>query len=230
MLNATKKAALVTAERSRYRKEIRVEREKVKALEQQLEVTEARAEKLEQERNDALKRAKSAERELEKLKKEEKRKMKVADAKGYQDGFKRARDEFKREARKMVNEELILKIPIAFRSGYKDGVANAAGVLQLKADMNLTKMIPAPVTPELVLPYTDEECAPLPPEIFEDSEDEGLEEGDADMAAEDGSGVKAVGGDVEAGAVDNAGAKAADAGAETAKDNQDAEGENIELD
>lgn len=73
--------------------------------------------RLEQERDEALKRAKATERELEKVKKEEKMKLKTADAKGYQDGFNRAGEEYKREARKMVNEELVLKIPIAYRAG-----------------------------------------------------------------------------------------------------------------
>lgn len=38
--------------------------------------------------------------------------------------------------------------------------------------MNLTKSIPAPVVPELNLPFTDEECAPFPPEEFPESDEE----------------------------------------------------------
>ncbi|KAI8560123.1 hypothetical protein RHMOL_Rhmol04G0231500 [Rhododendron molle] len=38
--------------------------------------------------------------------------------------------------------------------------------------MNLTKSLPRPVTPELELPYTAEECEPLPPEEFPESEEE----------------------------------------------------------
>lgn len=45
-------------------------------------------------------------------------------------------------------------------------------VMQLEPDLNLTKSIPSPVIPELVLPYTDEECAPLPPEEFSESEED----------------------------------------------------------
>lgn len=112
----------------------------------------------------------------------------------------------------MVNEEIILRVPIGYRTGYKDGVAAAAGVLQLEADMNLTKSIPAPVVPELNLPYTDEACAPLLLEEFPESDDEGFED-DVDLDVEDGSGVKA-----------------ALAGAETAKDNQNTVVGNIELD
>lgn len=80
-------------------------------------MAEVKVRRLEQERDEALKRAKATERELEKVKKEEKMKLKTADAKGYQDGFNRAGEEYKREARKMVNEELVLKIPIAYRAG-----------------------------------------------------------------------------------------------------------------
>lgn len=47
-----------------YRKEIKIEHEKVKAMEQQLEVAEAKVRDLEKERNNALKKAKTAEREL----------------------------------------------------------------------------------------------------------------------------------------------------------------------
>lgn len=90
----------------------------------------------------------------------------------------------------MVNEEVQMRVPIAYRTGYKDGVKAACGVLQLEADMNLTKSIPATVIPELVLPYTDEECAPLPPEEFPES-DEDIED-PSDAEAKDGSAVEKV--------------------------------------
>lgn len=129
LLHATNKATLATAERSRYCKEIKVEREKVKALEQQLKVAKARTGELEKERDGALDKAKVAERELGRMQRREKRKMKEVDAKAYQAEFDRAGAEYKREARKTVNEELILRVPIAYRTGYKDGVAATAGVL-----------------------------------------------------------------------------------------------------
>lgn len=119
----------------------------------------------------------------------------------------------------MVNKELVLKIPIAYRAGYKDRVAAADGMLQLEVDMNLTKQIPAPI----VLPYTDEECEPLPPKEFEDNKDDGLKEGDVDKAADDGAEAKA--------ANDEAEAKVADDGADTIADHQrGADGENLKVD
>ncbi|KAI8568471.1 hypothetical protein RHMOL_Rhmol02G0202400 [Rhododendron molle] len=77
--------------------------------------------------------------------------------------------------------------------GYKDGVRTACGVLQLKADMNLTKSIPAPVTPELILPYSEEECAPLPLKEFLESEEDIDDLTDADADGGDGSGGKKTG-------------------------------------
>lgn len=74
--------------------------------------------------------------------------------------------------------------------GYKDGVAAAVGVLQLEPDLNLTKSIPEVVILELVLPYTDEKCAPLPLEEFPESDEEIEDISDAE--AEDGSGLKKV--------------------------------------
>lgn len=60
--------------------------------------------------------------------------------------------------------------------------------------MNLTKSIPAVVVPDLVLPYTEEECAPLPPKEYpvsnEDIEDVSHAEG------EDGAGGKKVDSDI----------------------------------
>lgn len=55
----------------------------MKTAKGQLEVAKAKVSMLEQERDDALKRAKAVERELEKVKNEEKRKLKMADTKGY---------------------------------------------------------------------------------------------------------------------------------------------------
>lgn len=139
---------------------------------------------------------KVAEREMGKMQRWEKRKIKEVDAKAYQAEFDRAGVDYKREARKMVNEEVILRVSIAYRTGYKDGVAAAAGVLQLEANMNLTKSIPeAVVRPKLVLPYTEEECMPLPPEEFPKSEEEIEDVSDND--AEGGSGAKSNAGNVE---------------------------------
>lgn len=116
-----------------------MEREKVKSLEQQLKVADAKAGELEKERDEAAGKAKVAERELRRIQRREKRNMKEVDTRAYQAGFDRVGTEYKREARKMVNEEVVLRVPIAYRMGYKDRVATTAGVLQLEVDMNLTK-------------------------------------------------------------------------------------------
>lgn len=98
-----------------------------------------------------------------------------------------------RDAQKMVNEAIEFRVPIAYRIGYKDGVKATCGVLQLEADLNMTKSIPGPSTPELVLPYTEEECAPLPPEEFPESEEDIEDISDAEDG--DGSGGKKIGDD-----------------------------------
>lgn len=115
----------------------------------------------------------------------------------------------------MVNEEVVLRVPIAYKTGYKDGVAAAASVLRLEANMNLTKSIPTAVVLDLNLPYTDEECAPLPPEEFPESDEEIEDISDED--AEGGSRAKSV--------ADNVGGDApnADPNAE-----EDAEVKNVE--
>ncbi|XP_058216136.1 uncharacterized protein LOC131327138 [Rhododendron vialii] len=172
LLRASNKAELVSAERSRYREDLKTERDKVKTLKSNLKVAKAHAAELEAEKVELEERAKKAERELGKVLRREKRKMKEVDGKAYQAGFDRAGAEYVREARSMVNDEVKSRVPIAYRTGYKDGVKAACAVMQLEPDLNLTKSIPAPVTPELVLPYTEEECAPLPPEDFPDSDDD----------------------------------------------------------
>lgn len=83
LLHASNKAALATAERSHYRKDLKAERDKVKALEQQLKVAEAKIGELEKERDGALDKVKIAERELGRMQRREKRKMKEVDAKAY---------------------------------------------------------------------------------------------------------------------------------------------------
>lgn len=137
--------------------------------------------------------------------------------KAYHAGFDRAGAEYKREAKRMVNEEPVLRVPIAYRMGYKDGVGATAGVLQLEANMNLTKTIPAPVVPELNLLYTDEECALLPPEEFPESDEEIKDVSDGD--AEGGSGGKA--------AAENVGDEAVNANPNV---EVDAEVENVDQD
>ncbi|XP_058215027.1 spindle pole body component 110-like [Rhododendron vialii] len=147
LLQASNKAELVTAERSRYHDDLKTERERVKSLKTSLKVAKACVAELEKEKNEAKDKSKKAERELERVLRREKRKMKEVDVKAYQAGFDRARAEYMWDARKMVNEEVEKRVPMAYRNGYKDGVATAASALQLESDSNLYKSIPAPAVP-----------------------------------------------------------------------------------
>lgn len=189
------KAALAAAEKSRHQSDLKAEHEKMKTLKDNLKVVEARAAELEIERDVAADKAKKAEHELGRMQRREKRKMKEVDGKAYQASFDRAGVEYKREARKMVNEATKIRMSITYGKGYKDGVATAAGVLQLEADLNLTKSIPEAVVPEFVLPNTDEKCALLPPKEFLESDEE-IEDVSSDEA-EDGSGAKSNAEDAE---------------------------------
>lgn len=131
LLRASKKAELVAAKRSRYHDDLKAEREKVKSLKTSLKAARARAAELEEERDEAADKAKKAEHELGRVQKREKKKMKEVDGKAFQAGFDRAGAEYIREAQKMVNEAIEERVPIAYRTEYKDG---ACGVLQLEAD------------------------------------------------------------------------------------------------
>ncbi|KAI8550430.1 hypothetical protein RHMOL_Rhmol06G0106100 [Rhododendron molle] len=190
LLRTSNKAELVTAKRSRYHEDLKAECEKVRSVKTSVKATKARVTEMEKERDEALDKAPEAERELEKIQRREKRTMKKADGKAFQVGFDRAGSEYIREARKMVNEAIKFRVPVAYQTGYKDGVKAICAVLQLEADMNLTKSIPMPKTPELVLPYTDEKSAPLPLEDYPESEDDIKDILDAEVG--DGSGSKKV--------------------------------------
>lgn len=89
-----------------------MEREKVKALKESLKLAEARSSEFEKERDEALGTAKKVDRELGRVKRREKNKMKEVDGKAYQAGFDRADAEYKREARKIVNEAVEFRVPI----------------------------------------------------------------------------------------------------------------------
>lgn len=129
LLRAFSKAELTTAEKSRYENDLKAERDKTKTLRHGLKVAKAKVVELEKERDEATDKAKRAERKLVKMQKQEKKKMKEVDGKAFQAGYDRVGAEYVREARKMVNDEIELRMPIAYRRGYKDGVKAACGVL-----------------------------------------------------------------------------------------------------
>ncbi|KAG5524681.1 hypothetical protein RHGRI_031382 [Rhododendron griersonianum] len=68
----------------------------------------------------------------------------------------------------MVNDELETRLPDFFELGYAAGAEAMAGVLVVEADSKFLQQLPPPVIPDLQLLYTEEECAPLPPEEDED--------------------------------------------------------------
>ncbi|KAG5550330.1 hypothetical protein RHGRI_015328 [Rhododendron griersonianum] len=166
VLKAYDKAAKVTAERERYR----TDRAKFKISESQLQETDAEVEKLKKELAEAKTAAATAEAEMEKMKMEEKKKLREADAKGYEAGIKRAALEYTQTAHQMVNDELETRLPGFFELGYAAGAEAMAGVLVVEADSKFLQQLPPPVIPDLRLPYSEEECAPLPPEEDEDEE------------------------------------------------------------
>ncbi|KAG5561522.1 hypothetical protein RHGRI_004532 [Rhododendron griersonianum] len=78
----------------------------------------------------------------------------------------------------MVNDELETRLPDFYKLGYAAGAEAMAGVLVVEADSTFLQQLPPPVVPDLELPYSEEECAPLPPEEDEDevmAEASGLE-------------------------------------------------------
>lgn len=71
-----------------------------------------------------------------------------------------------------------------------------AGVMVIEPGVGFLKQLPEPVVPDLELPYTEEECQPLPPEDEEDDEmadgsaveEQGKSGGSKGREAEDGDG------------------------------------------
>ncbi|KAF7128858.1 hypothetical protein RHSIM_Rhsim10G0098800 [Rhododendron simsii] len=99
----------------------------------------------------------------------EREKIQEADAKGYEAGIKRASAGVHQVAHKMVNDELEVRLPDFFKLGYAAGADAMAGVMAIQPESGFLKQLPEPVIPSLDLPYTEEECQPLPPE--EDDEE-----------------------------------------------------------
>ncbi|KAG5550370.1 hypothetical protein RHGRI_015357 [Rhododendron griersonianum] len=167
-LQAYDKAVKVSAERERYRTDRDNFKAKFKTTESRLQETDAEMGKLKKELAEAKTAAATAEAEVEKMKVEEKKKLDEADAKGYEAGIKRAALEYTQTAHQMVNDALEERLPEFFELGYAAGAEAMATVLVVETDTQFRKQVPPPVIPDLRLPYTEEECAPLPPEEDED--------------------------------------------------------------
>ncbi|KAI8530177.1 hypothetical protein RHMOL_Rhmol11G0035500 [Rhododendron molle] len=144
LLWASNQAELLAAERTRYRDDMKAERDKAKSLKNSLKLANAKLVELKKERDEALEKAKKVEGDLCRMQRLEKKKIKEVDEKAYQAGYDRAGAE----------------------------------------------SIPTLVTSELVLPCTEEECAPLPLEEFPESDDD--VEDISDAKAGDGSRSKKV--------------------------------------
>ncbi|KAG5516757.1 hypothetical protein RHGRI_037484 [Rhododendron griersonianum] len=102
---------------------------------------------------------------------EEKEKVKAADLKGYMAGINRAAKEYTKVARDIVNDELKLRLPDFYKLGYQAGAVAMVGVMVIELGTGFLNQLPAPMVPELDLPYTAEEWEPLP--LEEDDEEGG---------------------------------------------------------
>lgn len=91
LLRAFSKAELSTVEKSRYHDDLKAEHDKSKTLRHNLKAAKARVVELEKKRDEAVGKAKNAERELGKMQRREKRKMNEVDGKAFQAGFDRRR-------------------------------------------------------------------------------------------------------------------------------------------
>ncbi|KAI8559768.1 hypothetical protein RHMOL_Rhmol04G0199700 [Rhododendron molle] len=221
ILRAYNQANLLSAERKRCHTDLKAEREKSKSYKGSLQMAKTHMVELEKEKEELAEKLKKAERELGQTLRREKRKMKEVDQKAYQIGYDHAGLKYMRDARSMVNEHLREKVPIAYRAGYKAGVSAVGEGMQIELDLS---RINAAIVPELELPYTDEECAPLLDEEFPESEED-LDDLTV-LDVEDGSDHGGEKGDVagKEGAVDAAGAKEAE-GVETEHANTDGDAE-----
>ncbi|KAF7126485.1 hypothetical protein RHSIM_Rhsim05G0211400 [Rhododendron simsii] len=168
-LKAYDKASKVSADRERFRNDRESFRAKWRSSDQQVKEKEDEVKHLNKELADAKAAADSFAAELKKMKEQEREKIQEADAKGYEAGIKRAALEYTQVAHKMVNDELEVRLPDFFKLGYAAGADAMAGVMAIQPESGFLKQLPEPVVPDLDLPYTEEECQPLPPE--EDDEE-----------------------------------------------------------
>ncbi|KAF7154506.1 hypothetical protein RHSIM_Rhsim01G0191200 [Rhododendron simsii] len=168
-LKAYDKAAKVSAERERYRSDRDSFRTKWRISEQEVKDKDAEIKRLKKELADARAAVELASSELNKVKAEEKEKMREVDTKGYEAGIKRAALEYTQVAHRMVNDELEVRLPDFFKLRYAAGADAMAGVMAIQPESGFLKQLPEPIVPSLDLPYTEEECQSLPPE--EDDEE-----------------------------------------------------------
>lgn len=70
----------------------------------------------------------------------------------------------------MVNDELEMRPPDFYKLGYAVGADAMAELMVIEPESGFLKQLLEPVLPNLELPYTEEECQPLPPEDDEDEE------------------------------------------------------------
>ncbi|KAF7152420.1 hypothetical protein RHSIM_Rhsim01G0019100 [Rhododendron simsii] len=167
-LKAYDKASKVSAERERYRSDRDSFRAKWRASDQQVKEKEDEVKNLKKELADAKAATDIVSAELKRIKGEEREKIREADAKGYEAGIKRAALEYTQVAHKMVNDELEVRLPDFFKLGYAAGADAMAGVMAIQPESGFLKQLPDPIIPNLDLPYTEEECQPLPPEEDEE--------------------------------------------------------------
>lgn len=102
-------------------------------MEQQAKTAEAEVERLKKELADTRTATDVAEAEVGRMKEEEKEKLRDADLKGYEAGIKRAVLEYTRVAQRMVNDELEARVPDFFKLGYDVGADAMAGVMVIEA-------------------------------------------------------------------------------------------------
>lgn len=110
--------------------------------------------------------------QMEKMEKDEKKKLKAANINGYQDYVNRVAKEYKRSAMGMVNEVLTSMIPTAFRMGYVARAIAVATIMQMEPGQELMDRLVQLQMPKLEFLYTTEQCEPLPPEDDDEDDEE----------------------------------------------------------
>ncbi|KAF7135137.1 hypothetical protein RHSIM_Rhsim08G0112500 [Rhododendron simsii] len=138
--------------------------QKGKSWEHEAKNAEAEVEKLKKELVDAVTAVEIAKGAVRRMKDEEKEKLREADLKSFEAGIKRAALEYTQITHKMINDELEARLPDFYKLGYAAGANAMVGVMVIQHESGFLKQLLEPVVPNLELPYTEEECQPLPPE------------------------------------------------------------------